>query len=514
LKEPFDSFKDDFGDDDDDESSQEIPGNLAEVPGEDLFHESDAAETGELSGDSDKEFDPLKSYLKGICAIPLLTREGEVEIARQIEKGKKRIENTLFVIPFVIRKLIMLGTLVENGEAPVIDLIQDSEDLSEEDLDEEKQRFSRIVSEIAALVKKHQLLNGSSAYSKKNQNLRAEGRAQGNGSTADSKDLIIAKIKELNLRGDVIIAFFEELRRMGEQVEILQKKVPTLKKSKSDREAAECLADITRIEDSFGVSSTEIGRISQEVLDADQEVVMAKSRLIEANLRLVISVAKRYIGKGLILGDLIQEGNIGLMKAVDKFEYQRGYKFSTYATWWIRQAISRALADQSRTIRIPVHVIENINRINRTAKQLVQEAGSDPNPEEISERLKIPVNRVRNILKITKEPISIETPIGDEDDAMLKDFIEDKSILSPLDNAIQDDLKSQIDKVLCTLSPKEQLVIRRRYGLGEDAPHTLEEVGQEFDVTRERIRQIEVKAIRKLKHPSRNKWLRDFRNKP
>ena len=301
---------------------------------------------------------------------------------------------------------------------------------------------------------------------------------------------------------------------MAEQVEILEEKVRSLKKSRSDKEVAECLAEIVRIEDSFGVSSPEIRKISQEVLDADQAVISAKSKLIEANLRLVISVAKRYIGKGLILGDLIQEGNIGLMRAVDKFEYQRGYKFSTYATWWIRQAISRALADQSRTIRIPVHMIENINRVNRTAKQLVQEAGSDPDPEEISERSKIPVNRVRNILKITKEPISIETPIGDEDDAMLKDFIEDKSIMSPLDNAIQDDLKSQIDKVLCTLSPKEQLVIRRRYGLGEDTPRTLEEVGQEFDVTRERIRQIEVKAIRKLKHPSRNKWLRDFLNKP
>jgi len=514
LKTPFDKYKVDFGDDDDEESSQDLPQDLSEVPEEDLFHESDAVEIVEPVGDSDTEFDPLKSYLKGISVIPLLTKEGEVDIARQIEKGKERIENTLFIIPFVIKKLIMLGTLVENGEAPVIDLIQDSEDLSEEDLYEEKKRFSRIAIEIAALAKKHQLLIGASSHIKKKRSARVESLTHGNSTIAETKGRIIEKIKELNLRGDVVIAFFEELRKMGEQVEILQEKIRSLKKSHSDKEVAEYLAEIAQIEDSFGVSSTEIGKISNEVLEADQEVIRAKSRLIEANLRLVISVAKRYIGKGLILGDLIQEGNIGLMRAVDKFEYQRGYKFSTYATWWIRQAISRALADQSRTIRIPVHMIENINRVNRTAKELVQEAGSDPNAEEISERSKIPVNRVRNILKITKEPISIETPIGDEDDAMLKDFIEDKSNLSPLDNAIQDDLKSQIDKALCTLSPKEQIVIRRRYGLGEDAPRTLEEVGLEFDVTRERIRQIEVKAIRKLKHPSRNKWLRDFLNKP
>jgi RNA polymerase primary sigma factor len=325
--------------------------------------------------------------------------------------------------------------------------------------------------------------------------------------------MIISKIKELNLKGDVVSAFFEELRKMGEQIEILKEQARKHKNSHNNKEAAKCMADIENIEISFGVDRAEIKKISLAVLDADTEVNKAKSRLIEANLRLVISVAKRYIGKGLTLGDLIQEGNIGLMRAVDKFEYRRGYKFSTYATWWIRQAISRALADQSRTIRIPVHMIENMNRINRTTKQLVQEAGSDPNTEQISERSKLPVNRVRTILRITKEPISIETPIGDEEDAMLKDFIEDKSIQSPLDIAIQDDLKDQINRVLSTLSPKEELVIRMRYGLGEDVPHTLEEVGEEFDVTRERIRQIEAKAIRKLKHPSRNRWLRDFLNK-
>jgi RNA polymerase primary sigma factor len=271
--------------------------------------------------------------------------------------------------------------------------------------------------------------------------------------------------------------------------------------------------EIASIEDSFGLGWEEIRKVSKEVYEAEREVSRAKDMLVEANLRLVISVAKRYIGKGLTLSDLIQEGNIGLIRAVDKFEYKRGYKFSTYATWWIRQAISRAIADQSRTIRIPVHMIENLNLISKTTKEIAQEAGGDANPEEISRRSNIPVSRVTSIMRMTREPISIETPVGDEEDSMLKDFIEDKSIPSPLDVAILDSLREQIEKVLCTLSPKEQLVIRRRYGIGEDTPHTLEEVGQEFEVTRERIRQIEVKAIRKLKHPSRNKWLRDFLNK-
>ncbi|HMK57407.1 MAG TPA: RNA polymerase sigma factor RpoD [Dissulfurispiraceae bacterium] len=507
MKGPFDVYKNGFDDGEDDDSD----GHLSD---EHSFQEGDAAETEEIGADTDKEFDPLKSYLKGISALPLLTKEGEVEIARQIEEGKEKIEGVLYTIPFVIKKLAMLGKLADSGEAPLVDLIQDGEDLSDEDILEEKERFSRITAEIADLAEKRRLLLKPDAPSKKTKRPQASGAAASPDSrVVDNKELLIAKIKELNLRPDVTNAFFEELRIMGDQIQRLQEKMCAMKKSRNNSEMKECMAETAVIEESFGVGSDEIVRISREVLDADQEVDRAKSRLVEANLRLVISVAKRYIGKGLTLGDLIQEGNIGLMRAVDKFEYRRGYKFSTYATWWIRQAISRALADQSRTIRIPVHMIENINLINRTAKQLVQEAGADPNAEDISKRVNIPVNRVRNIMKITKEPISIETPVGDEEDAMLKDFIEDKSIQSPLEIAIQDDLKAQIDKVLCTLSPKEQLVIRRRYGLDEDVPRTLEEVGQEFDVTRERIRQIEVKAIRKLKHPSRNKWLRDFLNK-
>jgi RNA polymerase primary sigma factor len=422
-----------------------------------------------------------------------------------MENGRDRIAVALSTIPFVIKKLIMLGDFAESGEAPLIDIIMDGEDMSDEDMLIEKERFKKITAEIARLFACRQTLISREPG--------ADPTAWKSAELTENRDQLVARVKELRLKTEVINAFFEELRKMGEYSASLQAKAKKLSKSKNSTEAAECLAEIEKIEDSFGLGWEDIKKVSKEALDAERDVSKAKDVLVEANLRLVISVAKRYVGKGLNLGDLIQEGNIGLIKAVDKFEYKRGYKFSTYATWWIRQAISRAIADQSRTIRIPVHMIENLHLINRTAKELVQEEGSEPNPEEISKRANIPVNRVQSIMRMTREPISIETPVGDEDDTMLKDFIEDKSVPSPLEAAILDDLKEQIDKALCTLSPKEQLVIRRRYGLGEDSPHTLEEVGQEFEVTRERIRQIEVKAIRKLKHPSRNKWLRDFLNK-
>jgi RNA polymerase primary sigma factor len=264
------------------------------------------------------------------------------------------------------------------------------------------------------------------------------------------------------------------------------------------------------VEEFIGLNFEEMKKALRILIEEERNIDDAKGRLTEANLRLVISIAKRYIGKGLGFSDLIQEGNIGLMRAVEKFEYRRGYKFSTYATWWIRQSITRALADQSRTIRIPVHMVESINRMTKGVRELVQEKGREPSPDEIAAKLHIPVEKVRGMLKISKEPISLETPVGEEDDSHLRDFIEDKTTLSPLDIAIQDDMRKNIDMALSSLTPKEQEIIKKRFGIGDEVPHTLEDVGNDFDVTRERIRQIEVKAIRKLRHPSRSKWLRAF----
>ena len=284
----------------------------------------------------------------------------------------------------------------------------------------------------------------------------------------------------------------------------LGKKARSAKSIKEELQAYQ--RKIEKKECSFGMKSAEMKKALRVLQQGEREVLNARRAMIEANLRLVISIAKRYIGRGLGFSDLIQEGNSGLMRAVDKFEYKRGYKFSTYATWWIRQSITRALADQSRTIRIPVHMVETINRMTKTARELVQEKGREPTSAEIAEKIKIPVEKVRGMLKISKEPISLETPVGEED-SHLSDFIEDKATLSPLDIAIQEDMKKKIDKVLASLTPKEAEIIRKRFGIGDELPHTLEEVGLEFDVTRERIRQIEVKAIRKLRHPSRSKWL-------
>jgi RNA polymerase primary sigma factor len=488
-------------------------------------------EEGEVIGFAEGERDPVRIYLKEMSNVPLLTREGEIEIAKKIEEGREKIYRVIFSLPFALKKLITLGEMIKNKAAPLSEIVQNSEEETEEDLILEGERFFKITKEIDSLNRKRKShlkkLNGiklstsskKSLKKKSNRNIVSP-RSKLIKLLEENRNKIITKVHELNLREDVVSAFSEELKRAIAEIDNLQKILVTIvkksgySKSEIDKKRKLCKKKIDKKEILFGIKYDEMKKALRVLSQGEKEVFEARKALIEANLRLVISIAKRYLGRGLSFPDLIQEGNSGLMRAVDKFEYKRGYKFSTYATWWIRQAITRALADQSRTIRIPVHMVETINKIAKVTRDLVQEIGREPTPAEISEKLKIPVEKVNSILKISKEPISLETPIGEEEDSHLGDFIEDKAMLSPLDSAILGDMKKKIDDVLCSLSSKEEKIIRKRFGIGGDVPHTLEEVGLEFEVTRERIRQIEGKAIRKLKHSSRSKWLREFIERP
>ncbi|MBA3071529.1 MAG: RNA polymerase sigma factor RpoD [Nitrospirae bacterium] len=475
----------------------------------------------------DTEYDPVKIYLKEMSSVPLLTKAGEVEIAKRIESGRRKVAEIVFALPFTVKKLIELGESIEKGDAPLAEIIQDGEETFEEDLFTERKRFFDVTAQIKKLHEKRM------ACLKR---LEAEGSSTGGKAVRmleDNTTKILDKIDKLRLKEGAVIAFSEEIKKAISGIEETDKKLRQnginadigkgIKVKKNLKGGAgalingynECREELAKKEEALGIKAEETKKTLKLLMEGERQILEAKKALIEANLRLVISIAKKYMGKGLSFSDLIQEGNIGLIRACDKFEYQRGYKFSTYATWWIRQAVTRAIADQSRTIRIPVHMVETINRITKATRELVQELGREPVTEEIAYKVELPVEKVRSMLKAAREPVSLETPIGDDEDSYLSDFIEDKTALSPLDAAIQNDLKAQIDKTLCTLNEKEQKILRKRFGIGDDtAPQTLEEVGKEFEVTRERIRQIEVGAIRKLRHPSRNKWLREFISRP
>jgi RNA polymerase primary sigma factor len=488
--------------------------------------------------------DPVKMYLKEMGCISLLTREGEVEIAKRIESGEKEALDMLLRCCVGIEYIIELGEKLQEGEIKLKDVINDLDDEdSHTQIGERRESIINLIGEIDSLFKLRSDLKRE--MSKK-------------GSTAAKKKKLAAKMENANTRiGELIRSFklektqldrmFERMRQLVRQARMAEKElegtvslsggkplsyvkkcisqipksakdnqvVTPLKLKKSDLGVLKSKIDgaqkvLKEVKDRTDMGYEELKQALSLVEDRLERAKKAKSELIEANLRLVVSIAKKYTNRGLQFLDLIQEGNIGLMKAVDKFEYQRGYKFSTYATWWIRQAITRAIADQARTIRIPVHMIETINKLIRTSRYLVQEHGREPTPEEIAEKMEFPLEKVRKVLKIAKEPISLETPIGEEEDSHLGDFIEDKKIISPGEAVVNYNLGEQTRKILTTLTPREEKVLRMRFGIGEKSDHTLEEVGRDFSVTRERIRQIEAKALRKLRHPSRSKKLRSF----